>query len=361
MQLAQELEDESESDVATENTDSKKEEPLSTKAAKLAITDGTSSHDKESSTSSKENHATENSSSKQSVFSSSSSVTGKPSSKVTSPGSSSSSVTETEKKKDKKKHELKLSDKQKEELKKFSEEREIARKERVEHLVKKLIERLEYWTTSDKKPAVVEYLREKTRAEAEELKMESFGIQILHAIGTTYYTKGTNYLKSQKLLGIGGIFGKFKEKYTVAKDTWNTISSALDAQYTLQDIAKMEENPEELTEAEKVMLERQAMGKILAAAWNGSRFEIQSVLREVCDAVLHDKSVSAAERCDRAQGLIIIGDVFRKTTRTKEEEEEVQIFEELVAEAATSKKSKKHKKHAHDASKAEDASKTEKK
>lgn len=361
MQLAQELEEESESESATERSDSNKEDTLSTNVSQLAITDGTSSPSGyESATSGKEHPSTDTGSNKPTSFSSSNAKP-KTSSKVASPKPSSSSVTETEKKKEKKKHEMKLSDKQKEELKKFSEEREIARQERVGHLVKKLIERLEVWTASDKKPEVAEFLREKTRTEAEELKMESFGIQILHAIGTTYYTKGTNYLKSQKLLGMGGIFGKFKEKYTVAKDTWNTISSALDAQYTLQDIAKMEENPEALTEAEKVLLERQAMGKILAAAWNGSRFEIQSVLREVCDAVLHDKTVSAAERSDRAQGLIIIGDVFRKTTRTKEEEEEVQVFEELVAEAATSKKSKKHKKHAHDASNAEDASKTEKK
>lgn len=252
-----------------------------------------------------------------------------------------SSSKEKEKEKDKKKSKVRLSDKQKEEIKKLSEERDSAHQERVEKLVEKLIERLAVFTESDKKGPVTEFFKEQQTKLAEELKMESFGTDLLHAIGYTYYTKASNFIKSQKLLGIGGIFGKFKEKYTVVKDTWNTISSAIDAQYTLQDIAKLEEKGDELTEAEKAELERHAMGKILAAAWNGSRFEIQSVLREVCDRVLNDKSLSQVQRLDRAYALLIVGDVFRRTFRTKEEEEEVRIFEDLVQEAAASKKKKK--------------------
>lgn len=254
--------------------------------------------------------------------------------------SSDSTLTEAEKNKEKKN---KISEKQKEEMKKMIKKREEEREKRVTDLVEKLIKRLTIWTASDKKKEATEFFKAQTTTLAEELKMESFGLELLHAIGYTYYTKGNNFLKSQKLMGVGGMFGKFKEKYTVVKDTWNTISSAIDAQYTIQDMAKYEEESNTLTDLEKAEKEREIMGKILNAAWNGSRFEIQSVLREVCDKVLNDKRVHQKERVERAQGLVIIGDIFRKTLRTKEEQEEVQVFEELVHEAAASKKKKKEK------------------
>lgn len=258
---------------------------------------------------------------------------------------SAAATTETESDAEKKKKKKgKLSAAQKAELDKYAEERKVAHQQRVETLTKKLIDRLSVWTETDKDEAVTFAFQEKTRLEAEELKMESFGIEMLHAIGTTYYMKASTLMKSQKFLGLSGIFSRFKEKGAVVKDSWNAISSALDAQMTMQEMAKAEEKGEEWTVEEKIEMERHVMGKILAAAWNGSRFEIQSVLREVCDTVLYDKKVPLPKRLERAQALIIVGRVFKNATRTQEEEEEVRVFEELFAEAATSKKKKEKKK-----------------
>jgi X-domain of DnaJ-containing len=38
--------------------------------------------------------------------------------------------------------------------------------------------------------------------EVDDLKLKSFGIELLHAIGTVYVTKVSSYLKSQKFLGM---------------------------------------------------------------------------------------------------------------------------------------------------------------
>lgn len=54
------------------------------------------------------------------------------------------------------------------------------------------------------------------------------------------------------------------------------------------------------------------MGKILAAAWRGSKFEIQGVLREVCDRVLNDKKVKLEKRVDRAHALVLAGSIYLK-------------------------------------------------
>ena len=205
-----------------------------------------------------------------------------------------------------------LSKEQREELAAYEAERRRIRDERVETLVKKLLDRISIWTETDKGQDVTKAFQEKTRLEVENLKMESFGLEILHAIGTTYLQKATSFLKSQKFLGISGFFSRLRDKGTWAKDTWSTISTAIDAQLTMEEMAKAEEKGgEDWTDEKKAEYEKRVTGKILAAAWKGSRYEIQSVLREVCDKVLNDKHVKLDKRVERAHALIISGTVYQ--------------------------------------------------
>lgn len=205
-----------------------------------------------------------------------------------------------------------LSKEQREELAAYEAERKRIRDERVDTLAKKLLDRISIWTETDKGNDVTKAFQEKTRLEVENLKMESFGLEILHAIGLTYMQKATSFLKSQKFLGISGFFSRLKDKGTLAKDTWNTISTAIDAQLTMEEMAKMEEKGgEDWTDEKKAEYEKRVTGKILAAAWKGSRFEIQSVLRDVCDKVLNDKNVKMEKRVERAHALVISGTVYQ--------------------------------------------------
>ncbi len=206
-----------------------------------------------------------------------------------------------------------LTKEQREQLAAFEKERTRIRKERVDELSRKLLDRLSVWTETDKGADVTGAFQEKTRLEVENLKMESFGLDILHAIGATYVSKATALLRSQKMFGMGGFLSRIRDKGALVKDTWNTISSAIDAQQTMEEMARMEERGgEEWTDEKKIEYERRVTGKILTAAWRGSKFEIQSVLREVCDAVLNDKRVSLAKRLERAEALVLIGDVCNK-------------------------------------------------
>ena len=208
-----------------------------------------------------------------------------------------------------------LTKEQREQLAAYEAERAKIRKERVDTLAKKLVDRISIWTETDKGPDVTRAFQEKTRLEVENLKMESFGLDILHAIGQTYMSKATALLKSQKFLGMGGFFSRLKDKGTLAKETWNTISSAIDAQMTMEEMAKAEEKGgEEWTDERRQEYERRVTGKILTAAWRGSKFEIQSVLRDVCDEILYDKKVSMSKRLERAQALIISGEIYAKVT-----------------------------------------------
>lgn len=203
-----------------------------------------------------------------------------------------------------------LTKEQREKLAAYERERAEIRKQRIDTLAQKLLDRVSVWTETDKGPDVTRAFREKIRLEVENLKMESFGLDILHAIGHTYITKATTLIRSQKFFGVGGFFSRVKDKGALVKDTWNTISSAIDAQATMEEMARLEEQGgEEWTDEKRAEYERRVTGKILTAAWRGSKFEIQSVLRDVCDAVLNDKKVPLQKRLERAQALLIIGEI----------------------------------------------------
>ena len=223
-------------------------------------------------------------------------------------------VTDAEKElREKQKKKGGLTKEQREELAAYEQERKKIRDERVATLAKKLIDRISVWTETDKGADVTRAFKEKTRLEIENLKMESFGLEIMHAVGATYLMKAHSFLKSQKFLGISGFFSRVKDKGTLVKETWNTMSAAIDAQLTMEEMAKLEEKGgEDWTDEKKAEYEKKVTGKILAAAWRGSKFEIQSVLRDVCDAVLNDKKVKLEKRVERAQALVIIGDLFSK-------------------------------------------------
>jgi len=239
-----------------------------------------------------------------------------------------------------------LTKEQREELAAYELERKKIRDERVATLSKKLIDRISVWTETDKAADVTAAFKEKIQLEIENLKMESFGLEMLHAIGATYIMKATSFLKSQKFLGISGFFSRMKDKGTLVKDTWSTMSAAIDAQWTIEEMAKLEEQGGEAwTDEKKAEYEKKVTGKILAAAWRGSKFEIQSVLRDVCDSILNDKKVKLEKRVERAHALVIIGEMFQKAERDPEEEGDFMAFEQLMAEAAAKKESKHDKHH----------------
>jgi hypothetical protein len=223
-------------------------------------------------------------------------------------------VTDAEKElREKQKKKGGLTKEQREELAAYELERKKIRDERVNTLARKLIDRISIWTETDKGPDVTAAFKEKTQLEIENLKMESFGLEILHAIGATYLMKAGSFIKSQKFLGISGFFSRVKDKGTLVKETWNTMSAAIDAQMTMEEMVKLEEKGgEDWTDEKKAEYEKKVTGKILAAAWRGSKFEIQSVLRDVCDQVLNDKKVKLEKRVERAHALVIMGEMFQK-------------------------------------------------
>ncbi|BFZ55386.1 to Saccharomyces cerevisiae djp1 (YIR004W) [Savitreella phatthalungensis] len=241
---------------------------------------------------------------------------------------------------DKKERKRAMSKEQREELQRYEAEKLQKQQERIAKLTKKLEERLSVWAESEKSPETTAAFRQKCIFERENLKLESFGVEMLHVIGQTYITKATICLKSTKFMG--GFLGKLKEKGGIIRDTFDTISVAVDASMMAQKMQKMEEKGEELTEEDRALFEQEMTGKVLAATWGGTRFEIGGVLREVCDNVLNSKAVSKDRRLARAQAMLMMGEVF--ILAKPDSEDEGRIFETLVANAQKKKHHNKKEK-----------------
>ena len=200
------------------------------------------------------------------------------------------------------------------------EEQKRKREERISTLARKLVDRVSIWTETDKGPDVTVAFRDKIQLEIESLKMESFGVEILHAMGLIYSQKGLSFLRSQKFFGVTGFFNRAKDKVNSMKDTLDALVLAHDTQKSLRELELEKEEilkaekakGNELTLEQQVEFEKKASGTVLGAALGAHTYEIRDVLRDVCDKMLYDKTVKLEKRIERAKALLIIGDLCRK-------------------------------------------------
>lgn len=165
------------------------------------------------------------------------------------------------------------------------------RKERVEKLITELERKLSIFTESAtgvpyKDKDVTQSWKTICQFEAEELKKESYGYDLLQAIGFVYSSKAKHYIASeQTLFGVGGWLHNVQGKYHVFSETVSTVRAAIELKAVFDQIQAAEKNGN-LTEAERKKLEEQAAEKGLSTLFKGAKLEIESVLREVCDRLL---------------------------------------------------------------------------
>lgn len=244
----------------------------------------------------------------------------------------------------------KISAKKQEKIHQFMEESRIKKEKRIEDLTDKLTAKVTQYQDCVSNKEALQQFEAKLRANFEDLKVESFGIQLLHLIGKAYTEEAHATIAASKTFGVSKIFTSVKSKSSRVKGGFLIVKTAMDAQMAAQDMmneqAKLEQLGEELTEAQKVRqmeAERVITGKLLATAWATTKYEVNGVLNKVTRKVLNDKNLSKKERVSRAEALLYIAKLMLNTQRSPEEDEEARIFEEMMAEASA-KKSKSSKK-----------------
>ncbi|CCK72753.1 Caj1p KNAG_0L01330 [Huiozyma naganishii CBS 8797] len=221
----------------------------------------------------------------------------------------------------------KLTKEQREKLMELEKRRREDLEKQVVDLTKKLNERLEKYLIAVKENHLKDF-EAKLKQEIEDLKLESFGIELLYLLAKVYKTKAHDYLLSKKTMGFSKIFTGTRNNARTVKSAYNLLSTGAEAQKAMAEMEKV--NPEELDQYERVKFETMLAGKALGVMWAMSRFELEQKLKEVCSRVLHDKNVPSRKRIEKAKALLYFAGKFSSARRTPEEAEEARVFEELI-------------------------------
>ncbi|GAA94051.1 hypothetical protein E5Q_00698 [Mixia osmundae IAM 14324] len=204
--------------------------------------------------------------------------------------------------------------KQDAEERKQTEERNKAREERVKSLVAALNKKLQIFER-EADPAIASSVKQIWEIEAEELKNESYGVELLHSVGHVYSAKAKHYAASLSTpLGIGGWIHGFRSTAHVFSETMSTLSAANELRKVFNELSLAEEKG--LDDAAKKELEDRAAQKGVEALFKGTKLEVESVVREVCDRVLGESGITLEEQRRRCAGLAILGQVYAAVRKT---------------------------------------------
>jgi hypothetical protein len=141
----------------------------------------------------------------------------------------------------------------KEQIEKMQKQQE----ERVEKLAETLKLKLAIFTESEGDAQAIESFQQQIKLEADKLKKESYGLELLHSIGGVYLLKAKHYL-GMKGGGMPSIFLGFKQKKHIVKELWNTVKVTMDVQAAAEQISKAEG----MEDSEKMKLEEEVSTKV---------------------------------------------------------------------------------------------------
>ncbi|CEQ39007.1 SPOSA6832_00501, partial [Sporobolomyces salmonicolor] len=200
-----------------------------------------------------------------------------------------------------------------EQERKIAAEKAKVREERVKALARKLRDKLALYSEQaqgEEDKQIAEGVQTMWSIEAEELKKESYGVELLHTVGFVYSSKSKHFLAATGPIpfGVGGWFHSAKSTAHIFNQTISTVRSA----YALKDVFDAIQAAEKsgLSDDERKKLEDKA-------AQMGAKLEVESIIREVCDRILtslpadeKEGKVPLASLRKRAVALGILGDVF---------------------------------------------------
>ncbi|KAJ3529151.1 hypothetical protein NM688_g7892 [Phlebia brevispora] len=210
-----------------------------------------------------------------------------------------------------------------EKARKVAAEKAAAREERIRKLVENLERKLGIFAESAQShndPDVTRSYRTICALEADELKKESYGVELLQAIGFVYVSKAKQFLATnQTLFGVGGWLHNVQGKYHVFSETVSTLRAAIELKNVFEQI-QAAELAGNLAPEEKKRLEEQAAEKGLQALFKGTKLEVESVLRETCDRVLEDPAIPRHNAHLRAIALQILGEAYMAVRKDDEQD-----------------------------------------
>ncbi|KAI9275825.1 X-domain of DnaJ-containing-domain-containing protein [Phascolomyces articulosus] len=139
------------------------------------------------------------------------------------------------------------------------EKMQKVQQERVKKLAETLLNKVDLYVKGERDPESVKSFEDQIKMEAEKLKNESYGLELLHAIGGVYSSKAKHFL-GLKGGEMPSIFHNVKQKRHIMKELWSTVKSAMDMQAVAEMVAKAE--AEGLEQEDRMKLEEEATNRV---------------------------------------------------------------------------------------------------
>lgn len=223
-------------------------------------------------------------------------------------------------------------EKMRQQMKEMQDKKDEANRNQIQEMTSFLNTLIDDYFLYQRQNRMDDYIT-KIKKEADLLKVESFGLELVHLIGSIYTTKAESFIKANKTFGLSKVVTGFKDKKETTKSAYGILSSALELNKVANSSMGDLNSEEELTPEQQAEMEEKLMPKVLKTMWLMTKFESTRKVKKTCENVLNDSDKPKKERIERAKVMLLIGKIFKETTRTKEEQEESQIFEDMIAKA----------------------------
>eukprot|EP01094_Clydonella_sp_ATCC50884_P016669 TRINITY_DN2775_c0_g1_i1.p1 TRINITY_DN2775_c0_g1~~TRINITY_DN2775_c0_g1_i1.p1 ORF type:complete len:305 (-),score=72.21 TRINITY_DN2775_c0_g1_i1:257-1171(-) len=137
------------------------------------------------------------------------------------------------------------------------------------------------------------------KAEAEKLRHESYGAEILRHVGYIYKSEAKKHLG-----GFKGWWAGVQANVSGKMEDLNILMIEAMMHEQIERMATL--TPEERMEAEEEFVQQQ-----LIAMWLRARYEMTIVVRHVCKEILRDEKLTKELRTRYAVGLRMLGEIWR--------------------------------------------------
>eukprot|EP01104_Vermistella_antarctica_P004459 TRINITY_DN14903_c0_g1_i1.p1 TRINITY_DN14903_c0_g1~~TRINITY_DN14903_c0_g1_i1.p1 ORF type:complete len:313 (+),score=67.55 TRINITY_DN14903_c0_g1_i1:89-1027(+) len=179
------------------------------------------------------------------------------------------------------------------------------RKERSVRLSMALLDVLKpYVEMTDQKEADND-MKTRAQAMATDLADSPGGAQLLMVVGYVYEQEARQYLK--EFLGLDGFWQEMKERAHTFSITVNALKHAVRLQIQVEEAQRQGRTPEEQDQ-----MAARIMNEALTTMWKMGKLEVEVLVRSVCESVLGDEGIEKNVRTRRANGVRIIGQVFKE-------------------------------------------------
>ncbi|KAJ3307024.1 hypothetical protein HDV03_003351 [Kappamyces sp. JEL0829] len=160
------------------------------------------------------------------------------------------------------------------------------------------------------------------RGEAKELVSTAFGGTLIGVLGYVYEEQAYQFLGFKKSVTAGLGINNLSQSAHIFASKYKVLTSAVKMYQVAKEEEKKAKDAASATSPEKAAAAAQpnpkAVGSLMETLWNYTVVDVEGTLRVVCTKILKDSSVPYEVRIKRAEGLLMMGQIFQQFGQSAE-------------------------------------------